>query len=301
MNTRTKVTLSLFLAIAVVAMIAVALYTLHNDKVKLNEQSEFLKEKLDAKDSAYNEIMDIMYSVEQRIEKIKKRENLLTNINSKDDITEEDKDQMILDMSLIDSLIIETNRTVAKLVAKLDNANINLNSFKNRVSKLSKDLETRQKSITMLREELKSKDVAIEEMSENIQTLEHRVLTQDETINTQSLKIAKQESQMYTAYFAINTEKALMEEGLVSKEGGFLWFGKTTELDPNASIEKFIPLDIRETDRLIVNAEDAKLITEHPSESYEMVMDGDVVKFIAIKDPEKFWGISRYLVVAVKS
>lgn len=289
------------LFIALVATLSVALYTMHNDKVKLNEQSLALKETLDKKDSAYNEIIDIMYSVEQRIDKIKNRENLLTKINSKDDITAEDKDQMVKDMSMIDSLIIETNRTVAKLVAKLDNANINLNSFKDRVNKLSKDLEERQQSILALRTELKEKDVAISEMSANIETLEHKVYSQDLTINTQLDQIAKQETKMNTVYYAINTEKALVEEGLVSKEGGFLWFGKTNELDPNASQEKFIPMDIREVKVLPVNAEKVELITEHPSDSYEMVRDGDVVKFISIKDPKKFWGISRYLVLAVNS
>ena len=289
------------LFIALVATLSVALYTMHNDKVKLNEQSLALKKTLDKKDSAYNEIIDIMYSVEQRIDKIKNRENLLTKINSKDDITAEDKDQMVKDMSMIDSLIIETNRTVAKLVAKLDNANINLNSFKNRVNKLSKDLEERQQSILALRTELKEKDVAISEMSANIETLEHKVYSQDLTINTQLDQIAKQETQMNTVYYAINTEKALVAEGVVSKEGGFLWFGKTNELDPNASKAKFIPLDIRDVKVLPVNAEKVELITEHPSDSYEIVKDGDVVKFISIKDPKKFWGISRYLVVAVNS
>lgn len=301
MKTKSKIILSMVLFIALVATLSVALYTMHNDKVKLNEQSLALKETLDKKDSAYNEIIDIMYSVEQRIDKIKNRENLLTKINSKDDITAEDKDQMVKDMSMIDSLIIETNRTVAKLVAKLDNANINLNSFKDRVNKLSKDLEERQQSILALRTELKEKDVAISEMSANIETLEHKVYSQDLTINTQLDQIAKQETKMNTVYYAINTEKALVEEGLVSKEGGFLWFGKTNELDPNASQEKFIPMDIREVKVLPVNAEKVELITEHPSDSYEMVRDGDVVKFISIKDPKKFWGISRYLVVAVNS
>ena len=110
-----------------------------------------------------------------------------------------------------------------------------------------------------------------------------------------------QQIEINTAYFAIGSEKSLIEDGLVNKEGGFLGFGKTSELDPDATKDKFNEIDIRTTDRLIIDAEKVSLITEHPSNSYEIVKEGDVVKYLDIKNPEKFWKISKYLVVAVRS
>ncbi|WP_420317881.1 hypothetical protein [Ekhidna sp.] len=301
MKAQTKNILAVVIGLAITIGLAFAFISMQEEKEELTFQSMKLEEELQKRDSAYNEIIDIMYGVESKIEKIKQRENLLSNVSKSNDFTTADKKQMVKDMSMIDSLIVQTNETVAKLVSKLDNANINLNSFKNRINQLSRELEDRKKSITLLREELKEKDAAIAEMIADIKSLEYRVETQEATLDTQMEKINMQQEELSKAFFAIGSEKSLVEDGLVSKEGGFLWFGKTNELDPDAAKNKFSEIDIRTTNRLIVDAEKVDLITEHPSDSYEIVKEGDVIKYIDIKNPDKFWGISKYLVVAVKS
>ncbi|WP_421763233.1 hypothetical protein [Ekhidna sp.] len=301
MKKQTKNILAVVIGLVFTVALAVVFISIQEEKKELTVQSKQLEEELQERDSAYNEIIDIMYTVESRIEKIKQRENLLTDVSGSNDFTPADKKQMVKDMTMIDSLIVETNETVSRLVAKLDNANINLNSFKNRVNQLARELDDRKKSIALLREELQEKEVEIAELSTDIKSLEYQVDIQEETIDTQMTKITMQQDQMSKAFFAIGTEKSLLEDGLVNKEGGFLWFGKTNELDPDAAREKFSEIDIRTTNRLIVDAEKVDLITEHPSDSYEIVKDGEVIKYIDIKNPEKFWEISRYLVVAVKS
>lgn len=301
MNTQTKNILAVVIGLAITIAMAVVFTGMQEEKKELQVQSLQLEEELQERDSAYNEIIDIMYGVESKIEKIKQRENLIADVSSNKDFTKADKQQMVSDMGKIDSLIIQTNQTVARLIAKLDNANINLNSFKNRVNQLSNELKERKKSIAALREELKEKDVAIEEMTADIKSLEYRVDTQEATLDTQMAKINMQQDELSKAFFAIGSEKSLVEDGLVSKEGGFLWFGKTNELDPDAAKEKFSEIDIRTTNRVIVDAQKVDLITEHPTESYEIVKEGDVIKYIDIKNPDKFWEISKYLVVAVKS
>ncbi|MEP1035250.1 hypothetical protein [Ekhidna sp.] len=301
MKTQTKNILAVVIGLTITIAIAIAFTGMQEEKKELLVQSIQLEEELQERDSAYNEIIDIMYGVENKIERIKQRENLIADVSTNKDFTKADKQQMVNDMGKIDSLIIQTNETVARLVAKLDNTNINLNSFKNRVNQLSNELKERKISIAALREELKKKDVAIEEMTADIKSLEYRVDTQEATLDTQMAKINMQQEELNKAFFAIGSEKSLVEDGLVSKEGGFLWFGKTNELDPDASKEKFSEIDIRTTNRVIVDAQKVDLITEHPSESYEIVKEGNVIKYIDIKNPDKFWEVSKYLVVAVKS
>jgi chromosome segregation ATPase len=301
MKTQTKNILAVVIGLAITVGLVTVFISMQEEKDELTVQSVQLEQELQKRDSAYNEIIDIMYGVENKIERIKKRENLLSEVSNNNDFTAADKKQMVKDMSMIDSLIVQTNETVARLVSKLDNANINLNSFKNRVNQLSNELEDRKKSIATLRDELKEKDVAIAEMTADIKSLEYRVDTQEETLNTQMTKINLQQEKLNKAFFAIGSEKSLVEDGLVSREGGFLWFGKTNELDPDAAKNKFSEIDIRTTNRLIVDAAKVDLITEHPSDSYEIVKEGELIKYIDIKNPDKFWEISKYLVVAVKS
>lgn len=301
MKSSTKNILAVVIGLVITVGLAAIFVSMQEEKKELTIQSIQLEEELQQRDSAYNEIIDIMYGVETKIDKIKQRENLLSDVSSSNDFTKADKKQMVKDMSMIDSLIVETNQTVARLVSKLDNANINLNSFKNRVNQLSKELEDRKLSIAALRDELKEKDVAIADLTTDLKSLEYRVETQEGMIDTQMNKINMQQEKLNKAFFAIGSEKSLVEDGLVSKEGGFLWFGKTNELDPDAAKDKFSEIDIRTTNRLIVDAEQVDLITEHPSDSYEIVRDGNMIRYIDIKNPDKFWEISKYLVVAVKS
>ncbi|WP_425392727.1 hypothetical protein [Ekhidna sp.] len=301
MKNRNKNILAVVIGLVITAGLVVAFTSMQEEKKELVVQSVQLEEELQRRDSAYNEIIDIMYGVESKIEKIKQRENILSDVSNTNDFTAADKKQMVKDMSLIDSLILQTNETVSRLVAKLDNANINLSSFKSRVNQLSKELEDRKQSIASLREELKEKDVVISEMTADLKSLEYQVDSQENELDTQMRKINMQQEELNKAFFAIGTEKSLVADGLVNKEGGFLWFGKINELDPDAAKDKFSEIDIRTTNRLIVDAEKVDLITDHPSDSYEIVKEGEVVKYIDIKNPEKFWGISKYLVVAVKS
>lgn len=301
MKSSTKNILAVVIGLAITIGLAAVFMSMQEEKEKLTVQSVQLEQELQQRDSAYNEIIDIMYGVETKIDKIKQRENLLSDVSGGNDFSTADKKQMVKDMSLIDSLIVETNETVARLVSKLDNANINLNSFKSRVNQLSKELEDRKLSIASLRDELKEKDVEIADLTTDLKSLEYRVETQEGTIDTQMNKINMQQEKLNKAFFAIGSEKSLVEDGLVSKEGGFLWFGKTNELDPDAAKDKFSEIDIRTTNRLIVDAEKVDLITEHPTDSYEIVKDGNMIRYIDIKNPDKFWEISKYLVVAVKS
>lgn len=298
---KTKNIIAIVIGLAITIALAAVFTDMKEQKDTLKEQSNQLEEKLQKRDSAYNEVIDIMYAVESKIERIKKRESLLADVSNTNDFLKVDKKQLVNDMGLIDSLIVQTNETVARLVSKLDNANINLNSFKKRVNQLANQLEERKQSIAFLREELKEKDIVIEEMTADIKALEYRVDTQEETLETQMTKIDMQEDELSKAFFAIGSEKSLLEDGLVSKEGGFLWFGKINGLDPDAPKNKFSEIDIRTTHRVIVDAAKLDLITEHPSESYEIVKEGNLIKYIDIKNPDKFWAISKYLVVAVKS
>ncbi|UXP32161.1 hypothetical protein N6H18_17620 [Reichenbachiella agarivorans] len=294
-----KITVLLVALVVTVGLIAL-FFTMEEEKSKLSEKSIQLEQQLEARDSAYNEIIDIMYSVESKIESIKDRESLISNI-SMGDVNKADKMQMMKDMSLIDSLILETNEKVASLSARLDDANINLKSFQNKISNLSLELKERKESLIALQENLKEKDIQIIDLTTDLNTLETKVVNQDSTIQDQMKVLDQQDVKLNKAYLAIGTRKILEEEGLVTKEGGFLGMGKTTALKSDVPQEKFEEIDIRTTKNLLIDAEEVDFITEHPSSSYEIVKEGDNVKFIKIVNPEEFWKISKFLVVAVNS
>lgn len=299
MKRQTKNWILLLSLLIILVVFAVLFEMADSDKKEWIDRSAALEEELMVRDSTYDQVIDILYAVEEQIDNIKYREKLVS-MTSEDGLTENKKRGLVSDMRSIDSLIVTTNETVGRLLAQLDNAQMDLKSFKNRVYHLSKELEERKAEYEVLRNDLKSKDMEIAKMTFTVQNLEDKVLDHERMIDNQLTEIAIREEKLNTAFLTIDSKKSLIENGVVVKEGGFLWFGKNLSLRDDAPAEKFSMIDIRNTSRLIVDAKDVELITDHPSDSYQIIREGDLIKHIDITDPGNFWRISKYLVLAVE-
>jgi hypothetical protein len=107
---------------------------------------------------------------------------------------------------------------------------------------------------------------------------------------------------MNKAWVVSGTYRDLKEKGLLLREGSILGLGGKESLQENSlKDELFTEVDITETRTIPVNSKTAKLVTDHPADSYEMVKDGsDIIAYIEIKDPDAFWKISKYAVVEVR-
>jgi hypothetical protein len=240
-----------------------------------------------------------MADVENEISKIKSQENILEQ-SSDGDFTASTKQQMVGDLEKINELIIHTNEKVTSLAAQLDDSKLELNAFKKRLKDMITNLKEREASIALLKENIVARDIMISELNTEVKTLVKTVSVQEEKIETTTTQLKEKSEALSTAYFAMNNEKALREKGLVTKEGGFLWLGKTTELQEDAAIEKFTTVDIYNTRRFYIDSEKLEIITEHPSASYKLVSDSGKVKYLEVTDPNTFWKISKYLVISIK-
>ena len=105
---------------------------------------------------------------------------------------------------------------------------------------------------------------------------------------------------MNKAFYACGTTKQLKAKGLLTKKGGFIGLGKTKSLSGSLSDSAFVQIDITKTKLIPVNSKKAKLISEHPANSYQFIRDNNnKIESIEIKDPVLFWKISKYAVVQV--
>lgn len=298
MNSQTKKSTLKISAILLVGALAFTSCD-KEEREQLKAQADQLEQKLHERDSAFNSIMNVMAEVETQIEQIKTQENLIAN-SSSGDFSSMEKDQMVGDLKKINELISSTNEKVKSLSSQLEDSNIELNAFKRRVQDMMKNLKAREASIAQLKEDIQMKDNRIAELDTEVGSLVTRVQLQTETIELQNQELVERENDLNTAFFAVDTEKKLKEEGLVTKEGGFLWIGKTTELQADAAQQKFTEVDIQNTKRFYIDSEKLEIVTEHPSESYKLVNEDGKVKYLEVVNPSEFWKISKYLVVSVK-
>jgi hypothetical protein len=103
---------------------------------------------------------------------------------------------------------------------------------------------------------------------------------------------------MNKAFIVCGTYKELRAKGLLTREGGFIGLGKTKSLAGTFSDSAFGQIDITVTKSIPVNSKSAKLITEHPKNSYQFIRNKDKkIESLEITDPVQFWKISKYAVI----
>jgi chromosome segregation ATPase len=280
-------------------IIVLSACTDREEREALEQKAANLEQQLHTRDSAFNKVLTVIEQAEAQIKEIKNRENMVS-VNSGKDMTESDRAVLIEDLALIDQLIKETNQKVANISERLEKSNIEVSAFKRKVKKLAEQLAQQETSISELKQTLAQKDLEIKDLNERVTGLTSENEQQAELISLQVDIIDKKEREINTAYYAIDTEDELIAKGLIAKEGGFLGLGKTRDLNDNVPITKLMEIDRTLVDQLEINGKKIEVVTEHPQDSYELVEEEGVVKYLKIQNPEEFWKISKFLVVSIK-
>ena len=97
---------------------------------------------------------------------------------------------------------------------------------------------------------------------------------------------------MNTVWYAIGTKSELKEEKIL-RSGDVLQ-------EQDANLDYFTKADKRSLTTIPTNAKGAKLLTIHPEGSYRLERDKNKEYVLTITNPDKFWELSRYLVIQVR-
>jgi len=260
---------------------------IEGERITFNDQ-------LVTRDSTINDWLETFTQIENDLNLIKQKENLITFSSSSGvEFTRERKEQILQDIKSINNLLDENRKKLASLNAQLKKSGREIKGLNEMIASLETKITEREGEIDVLKTTVNEKNFEIENLNLLASDLQTTVAEQSETISTQTSELNK-------AYLASGTFKDLKEMGIVSKEGGFLGLGRTESIMDDFTDSLFSQIDITEMKMIPVNSKSAKLITEHPAGSYEMIREtGDKIAFIEIKDPGQFWKISKYAVVEV--
>ena len=165
----------------------------------------------------------------------------------------------------------------------------------NKAQQIKEDIhfitDEKDQQLQQLRAELDAKNIHIAELDETITGLNSSVsdlqnenAQKTETINSQDL-------QLNTAWFVFGTKKELKDQHILAD-------GKVLQSSFNKNY--FTKIDIRVTKDVKLYSKSAKLLTAHPSSSYQLVTDNSKQYVLHITNPQLFWSTSKYLVVLVK-
>lgn len=304
MDTTRKKQLGIIITALVIVVFAVIgtiyVYTQKQSEVEsLATENSSLNEVIEERDSIVNELVTAFNDIENNLKFIKeKRKQLSIEQNQEGGIDQ--KEAIIADINLMNQMLEESSKHIEDLEKKLKSSGIQLNGFKQKIASLTETVNDQSAEMGELRRIIEEKDMMVADLSEKVETMEFEIAKQTDTIESKLNVIDQKTTELNTAHIAYGTYKELKEKGLLTKEGGFLWIGQNKTIQENFDDEYFTELDIRETKTIPLHSKRAKIISEHPANSYTMVEEEGQVAYLQIEDPQEFWKISKYAIIEVK-
>jgi predicted nucleic acid-binding Zn-ribbon protein len=265
-------------------------------QMQLNQmemQKKGFNDQLTARDAEINSWMTTFDEIENDMKTIKEKENLISVKSAGSELSKDKKQQVLADFKYLNKLMEQNRAKIASLNEQLRKSGSSIKGLQTRIASLEASMKQSEEEVSQLKTVLASKEVQIGDLNTKVSGLTTTIAQKDEMLTNQV-------NEMNKAYVVSGTYKDLKEKGIVVKEGGFLGLGKKEVLAGNFSDNSFSKIDLSSTKTIPVDAKEAKLITDHPSGSYELIRENNKIAYIEIKDANQFWKISKYAVVETK-
>ena len=244
-----------------------------------------LNNQLSQKEVALQEFIEAFNEIQDNINQIKEKEKIVTSNAQGGDV--KSKEETIKeDIQAIYDLLNKNKMRVASLSKKLKEANIKMESLEKMIANLQAMIDEKDKEIESLKDKIESLNIELSNLQAS-----YRELSQENEVKSEKL---------YTAYYAIGTVKELKEKGVITKEGGFIGIGKATKLKDDFNKDYFTKIDITKVTSIPILAKSAKILTNHPANSYKIIGDKKHTDRIEILNPDEFWSVSKFLVIVVE-
>lgn len=265
-----------------------------NDAMK--SQNDSLSQVLAQRDAELNGIMEAFNEIQdgfRMINEAESRVDLETGVVEGRSNVQKIKDDICFIMEKLDA----NRKRIAELEEQLKNSRYASSQLKNTIANLNKELLAKTRQIETLQAELASKNIRIAELDDALVGLTQHVNDLVAENKAQSATVATQDKALNAAWFVFGTSSELKEQKIVSKK--FLQKKKVLESD-DFNKEYFTQIDIRTDKQIMLYSPEAELLTSHPVGSYEFQKNEKGQLALLITNPNKFWSVSRYLVIEVK-
>ncbi len=271
---------------------------------QLNQQNVNLNTTLVTRDSLVNEMASTFDEIEENLTFIRNKRGQL--VLTPQEGFKNQKETLVADIKLMNDMLEESSKKIEELDKKLKKSGIEISSFKNKIAQLNKYIAEQDNSMQQLKAEIEQRDYKIAEMDVKLSKLQGDIASKDDSLVTKSQIIAdksqtivEKENEINKAYFVVGTHSELIKNGVLTKDG-FLGSKKNTSIRDDFNESYFTQLDIRNANQFPLHAKKAKLISEHPANSYRLVEENDKIAYLEIENPKEFWKLTKYVIVETK-
>ncbi|EGK02021.1 MULTISPECIES: hypothetical protein [Dysgonomonas] len=242
------------------------------------------------------EMNSLINDVEENFRQIREAEKYLTiESKSKGEMSNDTKTRVRDNFEMINEILKKNKADIDKLNQRLKGNSGQMSGLKSTIERLNAELTERANTISELQSSLATRDAQIASLQTDVKSLTENVDNLSTQTAEQASKIKEQDKELNTAYYMFGTSKELKEAKVVT--GGFLASNKI--LNEGIEKSKFIKVDIRDTKSIPVYDKKAKLLSDHPKDSYTLDKDASGKVVIKVTDYKRFWSLTKFLVVEV--
>lgn len=278
-----------------ISLVTLALFGCENKK----KEYEALRTRYDSllsigftKDTAIISYLESFNAIQANLDSIKQAEMIITQSTLNGvELEVDQKEQINRDINMIMEKLNENKRTIAELRSKIKKSNSKVAVLEDMIDRMTRQIEDKDVEIAQLREQLGKMNIQIEIMSGDIENLSAEGIAKSKTISEQT-------EELNTAYYVIGTKRELLDQNIITREGGFAGIGRNKKLKEDFNADYFTRVDITKIKSIPVLRKKADIITTHPSQSYK-IFGEKTVDSIVITNQKQFWSASKYLVIVI--
>ena len=257
----------------------------------MQQERDSLQRIINEKDMELDDILGTFNEVQEGIRKINEAEGRVTIAEGSPE-SASTKEIIRENLEFIQNAMQHNRELIAQLQEKLKNSSIKATKMQKTIESLQAQIETQAARIQELEASLAEKDALIEVQGNAIAGLSNDVASLTEENRSKTEKVQQQDKELNTAWFVFGTKDELKEQKILTK-GDVLKSGDFNK-------DYFTKIDIRYDKDLKFYSKSAQLLSTHPVGSYQLTKDKEGQYELHITDPQKFWSVSKYLVVQVK-
>ena len=257
----------------------------------IQQERDSLQRIINEKDMELDDIMGTFNEVQEGIRRINEAEGRVTIADGSPE-SASTREVIHENMEFIQQAMQQNREMIAQLQEKLKNSSIKGTKMQQTIESLQAQIDAQAARIQELEASLAEKDALIEAQGDAIAGLSNNVASLTEENKAKTEKVQQQDKELNTAWFVFGTKNELKEQKILDK-GDVLKSGDFNK-------DYFTKIDIRYDKDLKFYSKSAQLLSTHPVGSYKLAKNKDGEYELHITNPQKFWSVSKYLVVQVK-
>lgn len=283
-------------SVLLVGLAALLLSACSGNEKKLAEDSAEiagLKMQYNEASSFNDSLLLLMGDIYTGLDSINQQEGLLYNTGGGEGVDR--RDEIRRNLSSIRQRLAANKALLEELQAKAAASGKNNAVLNKTIDQLKLRIDEQDKKITQLTADLEQARTQIADLTDQVAEGEKKVEAANAATAEAEAQTVAAENEANKVYYAIGTNKELKKNGLLEKK----FLGATKVLQGDFNQNYFTLADKRTLTSIPTGSKKAKIKTNMPEGSYEIVGEKNENKTIKITNPAKFWSLSPYLIVEV--